>query len=102
MTIRLAARVSAAAIAIAFAASPAFAADMKHHTTHHAAKHPAHHAAGAGKLQPTAAGDAAVADLNAQSLAAAQAGQSFTPSATPSAPAAQAQPRAPMAHHKKM
>jgi hypothetical protein len=68
---------------------------MHHHAMRHAPTH--HMAAGEGKM-PT--GDEAIENLNAQSLAAAQAGQTFTPSGTPSNPAAQAAPRA--RSHDKM
>ena len=75
MSVRLITRFGLAALALAFAASgPAFATG--HKTTHHQA-------------MSRDSGDAAIDQLNAESLAAAQQGQNFTPppASTPSSPA---------------
>ncbi len=68
----------------------------RHTARHHHANRQARtrHTAREGRLMPTKAGDEAIERLNAESLQAAQSGQTFTPSGTPSSPAATAQPRA--------
>lgn len=50
-----------------------------HGPTHHAARRPTHHAARHASAGDTAAGEAAIARLNEQSLQAAQQGRGFSP-----------------------
>ena len=90
MSIRLTTQLSIAALALAFAAgTPAVAQTTATAPAHH------HHPrgvgpAGVGHVPAATSGEAAVDDLNKQSLTAAQAGQNFTPAPPAAAPAAPA------------
>lgn len=104
MTTRLTARVGAAALAAALISAPAFAATTTTRSNAHMPPPKAGLSSGANAHRnvPTAV-EPAVADLNAQSLAAAQAGQTFTPPGAGAAPPA-TEPAPPPARkgHKNM